>query len=138
MEKTPERIRMTISVPVEVHATFQRLAKALGTSISWAMGEWLGDTLEAAELTTSMVERARAAPKQVIRELNAMALGFKDETGAALRGMRSAPVNTAVRGLLQGGGRAAEPLPAARKQASPPSSNTGGKGPDKGNTKVRR
>jgi hypothetical protein len=44
------------------------------------MGDWLADTVEAAELMASTMERARAAPKLVTAELHAMALGMSDQT----------------------------------------------------------
>ena len=72
MTSTPTKnVRLTISVTPEVHATFQRLSNASGMSISRAMGEWLGDTLDAADFMATTVERARSAPKLVIQELQA-------------------------------------------------------------------
>lgn len=136
-----ERIRLTISVPADVHEVFQRMAKASSMSISRAMGDWLGDTLEAAELTTTMIERARAAPKQVIRELNALALGYADETGSALQAMRGisgAAAHLTALGVAQGEPRAPEALRRDRSGASPPSSNTGGKVPQRGAGKGKR
>ena len=121
MTSTPaQNVRLTITVTPEVHATFQRLSKAGSMSISRAMGEWLGDTVEAAEFMAEKMEQARAAPKVVMAEMHAYALGLADETGAMLqrvrekgRQQRSAQVNDA---------RAAAAVPL------PPSSNTGGKG----------
>jgi hypothetical protein len=78
---SPDNIRLTITVTPEVHATFSRFAKASGMSLGRAMGEWLSDTLEGAELLASQLERARASPKAVIREMHAFALGLSDETG---------------------------------------------------------
>lgn len=116
---SPERVRLTISVTPEVHATFQRLASASSMSIGRAMGEWLGDTLEAVEFTASKVEQARAAPKIVMREMHAYALGLADETGAILGKLR------AGKGAAGDALRAPPPTPA---RLVPPSSNTGGKG----------
>ncbi len=82
---TPKNIRLTISVSPEVHATFERFSKASGMSLGRAMGEWLQDTLEGAEHLATTLERARAAPKQVARELHAYALGITDETGEFIR-----------------------------------------------------
>lgn len=118
---SPERIRLTISVSPETHATFQRLAAAGSMSISRAMGDWLADTSDAVEFMAEKMEQARAAPKLVMRELHGYALGLADETGALLdrvRGARAAP------GTRSG--------PAAAR-VPPPGSNTGGKGsPGKG------
>lgn len=121
--ETVERVRLTISVTPEVHSAFQRLAAASGMSLSRAMGEWLGDTLDAVEFTAKKVEEARAAPKQVMRELHAYALGMADETGAFLETMRKGKSSQASTAAA-GGGRGL--------RASPPSSNTGGKGTRKG------
>lgn len=119
MTSTPTpNIRLTISVTPEVHQTFQRLAKATGMSIGKAMGEWLGDTIEAAEFMTSKVEQARAAPAIVMREMHAYALGLADETGAMMENIRQKGV--ADRQVLARDARA--------DQSIPPSSNTGGKG----------
>lgn len=118
-----ERVRLTISVTPEVHAAFTRLASASGISISRAMGEWLEDTLEAAEHTASMVEKARQAPKMVMREVHAYALGLADETGSLLERVRQ-------KGAAARPARASAP-PAEAAPPSPPPCNTGGKVPGK-------
>jgi hypothetical protein len=117
MAKPPSpNVRLTITVTPEVHATFQRLAQAGSMSISRAMGEWLGDTIEAAEFTAQKMEQARAAPKVVMREMHAYALGLADETGALMDRIRQE-------------GEQRRSAGGARPAPSPPSSNTGGKGP---------
>jgi hypothetical protein len=101
---TLSNVRVTVPVSPEVLGIFQRLAKAGGMSTGRAMGEWLGDTVEAAELMASTMERARAAPKIVTAELHAMMLGMTDQTKELMdkfsklkgtsdgaRGKRSAP-----------------------------------------------
>lgn len=121
MTSTPTpNVRLTISVTPEVHATFQRLAKGSGMSISKAMGEWLGDTLEAADFMATKIEQARAAPRIVMQEMHAYALGLADETGAVVERMRHKDRE----------GRVREPLGRARgpRDPVPPSGNTGGKG----------
>jgi hypothetical protein len=125
MTSTPvPNVRLTISVSPEVHSAFHRLAKARSMSISKAMGEWLGDTLDAAEYMAQTLEKARAAPKLVAQELHAYALGLGDETGELLKRLRS-------EGRL--------PAVAAQRPRTevPPSGNTGGKG-TRSTTKVRR
>jgi hypothetical protein len=122
MTSTPSpNVRLTITVTPEVHATFQRLAKGSGMSISKAMGEWLGDTLEAAEFMATKIEQARAAPRIVMQEMHAYALGLADETGAVVERMRrkGAEDRASVRA-------SAAPVPGP--ELSPPVSNTGGKG----------
>jgi len=134
-------IRLTISVTPEVHAGFERLAAASGMSMSKCMGEWLGDTLEAVEYTASMVEKARLAPKMVMREVHAYALGLADETGAILGSLRKGQsIKQALDevpsiALTRKSRRAAGDLPeagAGRAAAYPPSCNTGGKVPQTG------
>ena len=123
---TAKNIRLTISVTPEVHETFQRLAKASGASIGRAMGEWLGDTIEAAQYVALTMEKARAAPKAAIREMHAYALGLADETGAMMDQIRSkgAADRASVAAKAVAKDRAATPSPLI-----PPSCNTGGKLP---------
>lgn len=45
-----KEVRLTIPVSVEVHEAFTRIAKATKMPVGRAMGEWLGDTIEAAQL----------------------------------------------------------------------------------------
>lgn len=114
MTSTPTpNVRLTISVTPEVHAAFLRLSKAGSMSISKAMGEWLADTVEAAEFMATKMEQARAAPKVVMREMHAYALGLADETGALMDQLRE-------KGRAERSG--------AARASLPPSGNTGGKG----------
>ena len=83
-----ETVRLTIPVSREVHDTFKRLAKASGSSIGRTMGDWLGDTLDAAQFMAVTLEKARAAPKIVMQEMHAYALGLSEETGDLLQKMR--------------------------------------------------
>lgn len=85
---TTEPVRLTITVTPEVHAAFRRLADASGMSMGKAMGEWLGDTLEAVEFMTEKMEQARAAPRLVMQEMHAYALGLADETKQVLANVK--------------------------------------------------
>ena len=85
----PKNIRLTITVTPEVHETFTRFAKAASMPVGRAMGEWLGDTLDAATWTAKKMEDARAQPKLVARELHAYALGMVDEAGAFIKSMQT-------------------------------------------------
>jgi hypothetical protein len=127
MTSTPspnsQNVRLTISVTPEVHETFQRLAKAGSMSISRAMGDWLGDTIEAADYMAGLMEKARAAPKVVMQEMHAYALGLADETGALMDKVREDS-----RKARSAGDGSAKAGPASGRRASPPSGNTGGKG----------
>jgi len=87
MEKaTAPNVRLTISVTPEVHAAFVDLAEASNLSISRCMGEWLGDTLDAVKFTAQKVQQARAAPKIVMREMHAYALGLRMRPALSLIG----------------------------------------------------
>lgn len=124
----PASIRLTITVTPEVHSAFERLSKASSMSMSRCMGEWLGDTLDAVEYTASLVERARAAPKLVMKEVHAYALGLADETGAVLQAVRR---DSAL--LSESRQReAVASVSGALGEPYPPPCNTGGKVPHKG------
>jgi hypothetical protein len=117
--------RVSVPVSAEVLLIFERLAKAANMSTGRAIAEWLADTVEAAELMASTVERARAAPKIVTAELHAMMLGMADQTKelsdryAKFKG--SLPDTSATRSGAVSAAPTAEPIP--------PSCNTGGKVP---------
>lgn len=100
-------IRLTIPVTAEVHAAFSRVAKAGKMPIGRAMGEWLADTVDAANFMAETMEKARAAPKIVAQELHAYALGLGDETGALLKRLRETSAadrgGPAERGVPGGG-----------------------------------
>ena len=115
---SPTSVRITVSVSPEVHDAFKRLSKAGGMSLSRAVGEWLGDTVEAAQFMATKMEQARAAPAIVMREMHAYALGLADETGDMIEKIRQ-------KGKADRGGLARD---ARADSASPPPSNTGGKG----------
>lgn len=124
--------RVSVPVSAEVLEVFQRLAKAGNMSTGKAMAEWLGDTVEAAEFMAATMEKARAAPKVVMREMHAYALGLADETGELIRQisrkgeMERAKAGAVARKRSAGGGDGlSDPL-------TPPLSNTGGKVPEKG------
>lgn len=122
--------RISVPVSAEVMDAFKRLGKAGNMSTGRAIAQWLEDTVEAAEYMAATMERARAAPKQVMREMHAYALGLADETGELMRSLaekgkaeRAKDSDTQARKRSAGvrGGGLSEP--------SPPSCNTGGKVP---------
>ena len=118
---TTERIRTTISLDPEVHEIFKRMAEAAGMSTSRMMGEWLGDTADAAQMIAQKMIEARKAPMTVMREMQAYAKGMNDEVDKTIEeirqrareGVRSAPPAASVE--------------SPRRKA--PSSNTGLKSP---------
>lgn len=125
------KVRLTISVTPEVHASFDRLAKASNMSMSSAMGQWLEDTLEAVNFMAIKCEQAKAAPKLVMAEMHAYAMGLADETGALMETLREKGRTQRSKAAEGVGGTT--PARSSRREPSaapiPPSSNTGGKGP---------
>jgi len=116
-----------VSVPVsaEVLETFKRLGKAGNMSTGAAIADWLADTMEAAEFMASKMEQARAAPKAVMREMHAYALGLADETGDMMRKLTEKGAADRASASKRS---AAMPVEAP----NPPSCNTGGKLPKTG------
>lgn len=137
MTSTPTpKVRLTISVTPEVHATFERLAKASNMSMSSAMGQWLEDTIEAANFMAVKCEQAKAAPKLVMAEMHAYAMGLADETGALMETLREKGRAQRSKTAQDVGGTT--PVRSSRSKPGgtiPPSSNTGGKGPRTGTGK---
>jgi hypothetical protein len=134
--------RISVPVSAEVLQVFKRLAKAGNMSTGGAIAEWLADTVEAAEYMAATMERARAAPKVVMREMHAYALGLADETGQLMRdiakkGEKDRAAQRVGGGGLGGAGDARAAAPDAQNVDSPipPSCNTGGKVPQKTNNK---
>lgn len=125
-----DRIRLTISVTPESHEVFTRMAEAAGISLGKCMGDWLHDTIDGAQFVALQMEKARKAPKVVMREMQALAQGLVAEVNEHAETMRkSGPAAAAeVRGR---GGRAARPSTYGEFLGLPPSSNTGGKVPRK-------
>lgn len=117
-----DRIRTTISITPEAHAVFKRMAEAANMSVSRAMGEWLSDTADAAEMIVLKMEEAKKAPMRVMRELQAMMAGISDEVASDIVKVRKS------------GSSAAGLVPASASRAfalKAPSSNTGLKSPPK-------
>ena len=92
----PKPIRLTITVSPEVHAAFTRMAAASSLPVGRCMGEWLADTLEGVEFVTDQLERARHAPRQVVREMRANLLGVTDQMDELLADMRSGAIKLPV------------------------------------------
>ena len=77
--KTPlKNVRLTISVTPDVHLAFQRMAKASRISISRAMGDWLSDTVEAADFMSETMERAKAMPRSMTGEIIGASKALRD------------------------------------------------------------
>ena len=126
-----ERIRTTISIPVEAHAVFVRMAAAANMSVSRTMGDWLTDTADAATLITSKMEEAKKAPMRVMRELRAMVAGMGEEVDSIMDEARKTGA-LAVRDAQRCG-----PPVASDSVPVPPCSNTGGNTTKPKSTKKR-
>ena len=130
----PDRVRVTVPVTPEVLEAFQKIAQATGMSVGKCMGEWLQDTLDAAQFMGETVQKAREAPKLVAQELHAYALGIGDMTKDLLDELREKG-----RAEAAGGTRLAGAAPTARSgpRKAPPS-NTGVNRPERPSTRSRR
>lgn len=84
-----EIIRTTVPVKPEVHAAFKRLADVQGVSLGRAIGDWLSDTFEAAEMVTAKMQKAKTDPVRVIRELQLLAEGSIETAGGLIERLRS-------------------------------------------------
>jgi hypothetical protein len=103
------------------------MSKAGGMSISKAMGQWLGDTIDGAEYVTSKIEQARTAPKAVIQEMHAYSLALADEAGTLMDNIKE--MSRWDRALAKPGRASGTRSADGRSPPlSPPSGNTGGKG----------
>lgn len=89
-EHSPDKVRVTVPIPSDVHEAFKRLAAASGSSVGRAMGEWLSNMTDAVHFTAHTMERARSAPAIAMREMHLYAQGLADETGEIVRRMRDA------------------------------------------------
>ena len=115
-----EVIRTTVSVRPEVHAAFKRLADVQGVSLGRAIGDWLSDTFEAAEMVTAKMQRAKTDPVRVIRELQLLAEGSIDtavDVIDRLRGLEKELPDDLYPPLCNTGGKVPK-----KPQKSPPSS----------------
>lgn len=116
-----DRIRTTISLTPETLEIFKRMAEAGNMSVSRAMGEWLGDTADAAQMIVLKMEEAKKAPMRVMREMQSMIAGMSDQVDLDIGMIRE----KAAGGVRAAGRRSPSSAPA-------PSSNTGLKSLEKG------
>jgi hypothetical protein len=123
------RIRLTVDLTPDVHATFVELAQATGIGIGRTIGDWLGDTQDAARHVASIVQEARKRPSVAASQLHSYASGLSVLTEQLLadvkKGREPAKPATAPEGAGAGVG-------GARRIGSPPVCNTGGKLPREG------
>jgi hypothetical protein len=109
-----DRVRTTISLSPEAYEVFKRMADAGNLSVSRCMGDWLGDTLEAAEMITLKMEEAKRAPMRVVKEMRAMVSGMVSSVDDMANVVRDSRRSSGAQQRAAGAGT-----------APPPSSNTG-------------
>ena len=93
------------------------MAGAAGMSLGRTIGDWLDDTIEGAQFVALKMAEAKAQPRVVMREMQAMLQGTREEVDSVVEAMRKGGKTGATRSSRASG------------LASPPSSNTGGKVP---------
>ncbi len=94
--KNADRIRLTVSLARDVHATFAAMAEAQGMSLSRLIGEWLADTREGAQFVTQKMQEARAAPLVFLDEINAVARQLARESAATREDLAKAESGAAT------------------------------------------
>ncbi len=124
-----DRIRTTISLKPEVLEVFRRMAEAGNMSVSRAMGEWLDDTADAAQMIVLKMEEAKKAPMRVMKELQSMVAEMSSQVDTDMERVRQMQRPPAAR--ARGSAAVGAPLEA-------PSSNTGLNTPPKGKGRGRR
>ena len=111
---TAALVRTTISVRPEVLDVFRRLSASSGLSLSKGIGDWLTDTVEAAEAMADLVEKARSQPKMVARQLQGYAMGLTEMTNDLLEDLRNRPSSSSEPPLSNTGGKLPKPSQAKR------------------------
>ena len=128
----PTSVRMTVPVPEHVREAFQRLAAAQGCSVGKAMGDWLTDTVEAAEAMAGVLSDVRARPRKAIMKINSYAQSISGATDEVIQMISEHARRTDRKvGASAAGGASATGIPAAARPLTPPVGNTGGKVPRK-------
>lgn len=129
----PTSVRMTVPVPVHVREAFQRLAAAQGCSVGKAMGDWLADTVQAAEAMADLLSDVRDRPRRALMQVDSYATSIGGITQEVVElAMRRANVGSKNEGAGAAGGEAcATPAALAPRTLPPPVGNTGGKVPRK-------
>ena len=125
----PDRVRVTVTLEPHVYEIFQRMAKTSRQSMSMCMGEWLGDTADAALAITMQMEKARREPLAALHSIQLYADAVQDG------------IDALVADAKKGEGREAPPTAqrgGPSRPSTPPSSNTGGKSPKRANIGVSK
>lgn len=90
MAKKQGRVRVTVSIDAEVLEVFRQQAEVLGVSLGRAIGDWCADTADSAQLVLGNIKRAKAAPAQVMRELQDMSRALVKSVDATAKQINEA------------------------------------------------
>jgi len=133
-----ERVRLTVSVPVNALAVYRRMADVSGVSVGRSIGDWLSDTVEGAEAMVELIEMAKAQPLKAAAQVHAAAVKANSLTFELMQKLSSDDVDHSADGGVRRGSRCAQPdaegstdsegVGGAFGGDTPPYSNTGGKG----------
>lgn len=130
MTSTPGKTqRLSVPVTPEVHAVFQRLAEASGHSMAAALGNWLNDTKDAAQLMAENLERLRGAPGDLMMKVRLHTGSVEDMAEMAIQDAIQRAEDLEERAGRPAGVGPLDTRRTAAEPLTPPSSNTGGKVP---------
>lgn len=120
----PPHIRLSVPVSLEAHASFLLLANSMQRSLGSVMGSFLDDSAPAALSMAQQVAAITGKGRNVQAEILALADRIQGATDAVITKARegSGPASSE---------RATRAAAAAPGPLTPPSSNTGGKVPQK-------
>jgi len=129
-----ERVRLTVSVPVNALAVYRRMADVSGVSVGRSIGDWLSDTVHGAEAMVELIEMAKAQPLKAAAQVHAAAVRANELTTDLMQKLSIAEADEAAQRGPACGDTVAESSADSDGEGStsggdtPPYSNTGGKG----------
>jgi hypothetical protein len=108
MTTPPLRIRVTVSVTPETLEAFQHFAQCAGVSVGRAMGDWLGEQLNAVTFAALRFEEAREeameAPRAIARAVPGVhQLRQRQAAPGAPEAPRPAAAGSPPRPVIRGG-----------------------------------
>lgn len=112
------KVRTTVTIDEEALAVYRQLAETLGVSLTRAIGGWLEESTDAAQMVALNVRAAKESPAKALREISrtmAFAEGQASELQREVRQLLK-KANGHAAGGKRGGGAPASP-PASRRSA---------------------
>jgi hypothetical protein len=79
-QKHRTRVRLSIDLEPQVYERLRVCADKSRMGLGRFIGDWMGDSIDAAESVAATVERAHAAPATAARHLHSVALGLSTAT----------------------------------------------------------